>query len=400
MSMHGVAFDRYPQVRVGFVGVGWRGQGLMGDLLACDGVEITAVADERQDMLDMAQEKLAEQGRRIPKFFSGPECWKGLLEQDLDLVYVATSWETHTPIAVAARQASKHVAVEVPAAVTLEQCWQLVETSERMHRHCVILENCCYGYWEMLVKRMAYAGMFGTIIHAECAYIHDLRHQLFFMDDHQGWRRQAHVHTNGNHYPTHGLGPVAQCLKIGDGDAFDYMVSMSSRESSLTEYRARNLIADDPRSKEIYTCGDMNVSLLRTKLGRTIVLQHDVVNPRPYDRIFMISGSRGAFRDYPPRLYLDEAARSEEEWLNPDDYRAQWEDPLWTHQGELATKLGGHGGMDFLMTYRLIETMRQGLPPEMDVYDAADWSAPGPLSVVSVASRSSAVDFPDFRKNQ
>lgn len=396
-SMHGVAFDRREKVRAGFIGVGWRGQSLLNELLYCEGVEIAAVADERADMLDLTEKRLEERGTPEPAFFHGNESWRKLLELDLDLVYVATSWQTHAPIAVAVMKAGKHAAVEVPAAMTIEQCWELVETSERTRKHCVILENCCYGYWEMLAKRMAFAGKFGAITHAECAYIHDLRSQLFFQDDHQQWRRQAHIHINGNHYPTHGLGPVAQCLKIGEGDAFDYLVSMSSREASLTEYRSYMLPVDDPRQKETYNCGDMNVSLLRTKQGATIVLQHNVVTPRPYDRIFLLAGSRGTFRDYPPRLYLDGEARGEE-WLNPDDYRAEWEDPLWTRQGQLALQLGGHGGMDFLMTYRLIECLHEGQPPDMDVYDAADWSAPGPLSVESAARRSASVDFPNFRR--
>jgi len=397
-SMHGVPFKAVSNVKVGFVGVGGRGQGLINEMLFCDGVELTAIADEREDMLAMTGARLAEAGRRPPAVYHGVESWRRLLDADLDIVCIATSWDSHAPIAAAAMEAGKHAALEVPAATTIEQCWQMVETSERTRRHCIILENCCYGYWEMLAKRMAFAGMFGTLTHAECAYIHDLRHQLFFQDDRQPWRRQAHVHLNGNHYPTHGLGPVAQCLKIGEGDRFDYMVSMSSREAGLSEYREVNLAQADPRRREVYGCGDMNVSLLRTRQGATIVLQHNVVSPRPYDRIFLLSGSKGLFRDYPPRLYLDGVGQAEE-WLDLDAYRAEWEDPLWTHQGELATRLGGHGGMDFLMMYRLFQTMQQGLAPDMDVYDAADWSAPGPLSFESVARHSVPVAFPGFRKD-
>jgi len=393
-TMHGVPFKRLNQVRVGLIGVGGRGQSILGELRVCEGAQILAVADERSDIIEAVKIKLAEGSEAQPDYYSGPDSWRKLLEKDLDLVYVATSWQTHAPLAVAAMEAGKHTAVEVPAALTIEECWQLVETSERTRRHCVMLENCCYGYWEMLVKRMAEAGMFGTITHAECAYIHNLRYHLQYQD----WRRQAHIDYNGNLYPTHGLGPVAQCLKIGEGDAFDYLVSMSSREASLSEYRDRTLPADDRRRKEIYACGDMNVSLLRTKQGRTIVLQHDVVTPRPYDRIFLIGGTKGTFRDYPMRLYLDDVTHSEEEWLNPEDYRAQWEDPLWKDQGEQALKLGGHGGMDFLITYRLIQAIRAGLPPDMDVYDAVDWSAPGPLSAWSVAHRSAGIDFPNFRR--
>jgi len=260
-----------------------------------------------------------------------------------------------------------------------------------------MLENCCYDYWEMLVKRMAFAGLLGELIHAECAYIHDLRAMLLSDQSEGLWRRQPHIDRNGNLYPTHGLGPVAQCLRIGDGDAFDYLVSMSSRAVGLSAYRDRTVAAASPKRQEQYQCGDMNVSLLRTKQGKTIVLQHDVVTPRPYERSLLLAGTQGTFRDYPPRLFLDSVA-SHEMWLPLDNYRADWEDPLWTHVGELARKRGGHGGMDFVMNYRLMQTMQEGLPPDMDVYDAADWSAPGPLSDQSVAQRSAAVDFPDFRR--
>ncbi|MDO8945280.1 MAG: Gfo/Idh/MocA family oxidoreductase [Desulfobacterales bacterium] len=397
-SMHLVPFAKYGQVRVGLVGVGWRGLTLLHELCACEGAVITAVADELAERLDPVRAWLAKTGRPQPLYFSGSGNWQRLLEIDLDLVIIATSWQTHASLAIAAMEAGKHTALEVPAAMTIEECWQLVETCERTRRHCIILENCCYGYWEMLVKRMVMAGKLGTLTHAECAYIHNLRHQLFFMDDRQGWRRQAHIHLNGNHYPTHGLGPVAKCLQIGAGDAFDYLVSMSSREAGLSEYRDQNLATQDPRRKEVYSNGDVNVSLLRTKLGRTIVLQHDVVTPRPYDRIFLIGGTKGTFRDYPPRLYLDEITQSEEEWLDPAPYRADWEDPLWKEHGAQALAAGGHGGMDYLMILRLIEAMRQGQPPDIDVYEAAEWSAPGPLSIESGARRSAPLDFPDFRR--
>ena len=397
-SMHGVAFAKHEQVRVGLIGTGWRGQTLLHELCACEGTVAAALADELPERLEEPLAWLKENQRPAPRCFSGPDCASRLLELELDLVIIATSWETHTPLAVAAMQAGKHAALEVPAAMTVEQCWQLVEASERTRQHAMILENCCYGYWEMLVRRMVKAGKLGTLTHAECAYIHNLRKDLFLRDEHQGWRRQAHVKINGNHYPTHGLGPVAQCLGIGAEDAFDYLVSMSSLEAGMSEFREANLPPADPRRKETYANGDSNVSLLRTKLGRTVVLQHDVVTPRPYDRIFLVAGTKGTFRDYPPRLYLDEVTHSELEWLDPAPYQAEWEDPLWKEHGAQALASGGHGGMDFLMMLRLVETLRQGLAPEIDVYDAAEWSVPGPLSVESVARRSSAVDFPNFRR--
>jgi Oxidoreductase family, NAD-binding Rossmann fold len=395
--MHKVPFEPHGLVRVGLIGAGGRGQSLLGELLGCPGVQVTRVADVQARACQQAAARITSAGHAPPATFAGENGWQQLLAGDLDLVYIATPWATHTPYALAAMQAGKHVAVEVPAATTLEQCWQLVESSERTRRHCIMLENCCYDYWEMLIKRMVYAGLLGSITHAECAYIHDLRSMLLSDVSEGLWRREPHITQNGNLYPTHGLGPVAQCLRIGQEDAFDYLVSMSSQSIALGEYRDSNLPLDDAKRREHYQCGDMNVSLIRTKLGRTIVLQHDVVTPRPYERGFLIAGSKGTFRDYPPRLYLD-GVSTHELWSSLDPYRAQWEDPLWTLLGEQARQ-GGHGGMDYVMTWRLLQIMHEGLPPDSDVYDAAEWSAPGPLSEQSVAKRSAAVDFPDFRRS-
>lgn len=402
--MHRVPFEKRDVVKVGLIGCGGRGQYLLGETCACEGVEVVAVADVNEEAVAVATAIPTWAGLAAPAHHAGPDGWQRVLEHDLDLVIIATPWHEHTLMAAAAMNAGKHAAVEVPAATTLDECWQLVETSERTRRHCVMLENCCYDYWEMLVKRMAHAGVFGTLTHAECAYIHDLRSLLLSNKSEGLWRRQPHIDRNGNLYPTHGLGPVAQCLGIGEDDAFDYLVSMSSREASMSEYRDVTLPAVDPKRAEIYRCGDMNVSLIRTKLGRTIVLQHDVVTPRPYDRGFMVAGTKGIARDYPPRLFLDgigkhEAWPPDTGWIPLDDYKAQWQDPLWANLGEIARKRGGHGGCDYLMLYRLIQTLHEGVPPDMDVYDAADWSAPGPLSEMSANNHSRPIDFPDFRKN-
>ncbi len=396
-TMLGVPFEKHKTIRFGLVGAGSRGRYQMQEMMACPGVEVIAVADIQPDAVEQAAAHVRASGKRAPQVFSGPDAWQRLLALDLDLVYITTSWNTHALYAAAAMEAGKHVGVEVPAAQTVEECWQLVETSERTRRHCVMLENCCYDYWETLVKRMVAAGLLGTITHAECAYIHDLRAPLLIPQGLGLWRREPHITRNGNHYPTHGLGPVAQILGIGSVDAFDTLVSMSSLPAALAEYRDEHLPADDPRRSEVYTCGDMNTSLIRTKLGRTIVLQHNVVSPRPYDRNFLIAGTRGIFRDYPPRLYLDGVGEPEV-WQPLDDYREEWEDPLWKVYGEQARKQGGHGGMDFIMNYRLAQLLREGLPPDSDVYDAAEWSAPGPLSEQSVALGSMPVKFPVFRR--
>jgi len=396
-TMHGVPFEKRETIRFGLIGAGERGRYLLHEILACEGVEVKAVADVRQESLDQARLKITGAGQPAPALYAGESGWHKLLEEELDLVYIASPWDTHAMYAVAAMQAGKHVGVEVPAAVTLEECWQMVEASEKTRRHCVMLENCCYDYWETLVKRMAFAGLLGTITHAECAYIHDLR-QMLLMDYSEGlWRRQPHITRDSNHYPTHGLGPVAQILRIGEEDAFDYLVSLSSLPAALAEFRDQTLAIEDPKRQERYIAGDMNTSLIRTKKGRSIMLQHSVVSARPYDRIFLISGTHGTFRDYPPRLFLD-GVNQHEEWMALDAYRAEWEDPLWTDFGDKARQHGGHGGMDYIMNYRLVQLIHKGLVPDSDVYDAADWSAPGPLSEMSTARRSAPVSFPDFRR--
>jgi hypothetical protein len=240
---------------------------------------------------------------------------------------------------------------------------------------------------------MVRAGLFGELTHAEAAYIHDLREVLF--DDHEGlWRRDEHFTRNGNLYPTHGLGPVAHYLDINRGDRFEALVSMSSREASLSARRDR-LPAGDPRRKDTYACGDMNTSIIRTARGRTVLLQHDVVTPRPYTRINHIAGTNGVFRDYPARIFLDGSGK--EQWGSLKPHKKRFEHPLWARLRKVASK-SGHGGMDYVMSWRLMQCVREGLVPDMDVYDAASWSAPAPLSEDSIKAGSGAVAFPDFTR--
>jgi len=250
----------------------------------------------------------------------------------------------------------------------------------------------------MLVLNLVKAGVFGEITHGACAYNHDLRSILFANNGEGLWRRFEHLNRNGNLYPTHGLGPMAHYMDINRGDSFDYLVSMSSLSASLQAYRKEKIPADDPRQKEIYREGDLNISLIHTKKGRVITLEHNTVSPQPYDRINLIAGTKGIFRDYPPRIYIDGAAK---EAFGPiDPYKKEFEHRYWKEVGELARELGGHGGMDFVMAYRLIQTMRQGETPDINVYDAAAWSAPGPLSEASVAKGSAPMKFPDFMRGK
>jgi predicted dehydrogenase len=398
-TMKNVPFERKDNVRIGFVGCGGRGSGLISNLLGCEGTTIVALCDIAKGRAENAQKMAVRKGQEPPALYTNGErdfenlCKRG----DLDIVINATPWDWHVPIALCAMEHGIHTATEVPAATALADCWKLVDTSEKTRKHCIMLENCCYGYNEMLVNRLVHDGVLGDITYGEAAYLHNLR-GLLLADSGEGlWRRFPHIKRNANLYPTHGLGPVAWYMDIHKGDRFDFLVSVSSKEGALSEYRDAHVPTESPKRREKYACGDRNTSIIRTVKGRMILLQHDVVTPRPYSRLNEIAGTKGTFSDYPERICVD-GQKEGEEWVSIDRYKAKYEDPLWTNFGEIARKNGSHGGMDFLMLYRLIQCFREGTPPDMDVYDAAAWSAPFPLSEQSVAKRGRSVDFPDFTR--
>ena len=398
-SMADVPFTATDKVRVGLVGVGARGSEHVRILLAIDNVELTALCDIVPEQVAKAQKRVRDAGQKEPAAYTaGERDFENLCRRDdIDLVLTATPWDWHVPVALSAMNNGKHIGVEVPAAMTIADCWKLVNTSEKTRRHCIILENCCYGANEMMVLNMVRDGLFGELTYGEAAYIHDLR-VILTEDRSEGlWRRIPHTKRNGNFYPTHGLGPVSQYMGINRGDRFASIVSVSSMEHNLTAFVKRTFPGTS-KAAEKYVCGDINTSIIKTERGRTILLQHDVVSPRPYDRINMISGTGGAFRDYPPRIFID--GQKQHDWQPVDTYKTKYEDPLWKRQGELAQKLGGHGGMDFLMAWRLIQCMREGLAPDLDVYDAAAWSSPGPLSEASVKAGGAPQQFPDFMRGK
>ena len=397
-SMMNVPFEA-KEPRLGIIGVGGRGTSLLEDLLAAN-AQIRAICDVVPDKAKHAQQLIEKAGQHAPELYTqNDHAYEQLVARDdLELVIVATPWLWHVPMAVAAMQKGKHVAVEVPAATTLDDCWRLVNTSETTRRHCIMLENCCYGYNETLILRMVRAGQFGDLLYGEGAYLHDLREELFSNKGEGLWRRTVHTQRNGNLYPTHGLGPVANYMGINRGDRFDYLVSMSTPQRGLDVYRNAHLEKGDPRWAEHYVTGDMNTSLIKTANGPTITVKHDVSNPRPYDRINTIAGTKGIFTDYPPRIYFD-GQKGKEEWASLDAYK-EYEHPLWRQEGDIARKAGGHGGMDFIMLYRLLECMTKGLAPDMDVYDAAAWSSVAPLSLASLQSGSGPQKFPDFTRGR
>jgi len=385
--------------KIGIIGTGGRGTSLLENLLAAD-VKVLALCDIVREKAEHAQSLVVKSGQSSPELYTNGDHAFGSLvaRDDLNLVIIATPWNWHVEMAIAAMTHGKHAAVEVPAATSIEDCWKLVDTSEQTRRHCIMLENCCYGYNETLILRMIHEGLFGDLLYGEGAYLHDLREELFSNKGEGLWRRNFHTQRDGNLYPTHGLGPVANYMGIQRGDSFDYIVSMSTPQRGLDEYRKAHVPSPDARWAERYVAGDMNTSLIKTAKGLTITLKHDTSNPHPYDRINVIGGTKGVFADYPPRIYFDGQAGGEA-WGNLDAWK-EHQHPLWKREGEIAKKLGGHGGMDYIMLYRLMQCMRDGLVPDMDVYDAAAWSAPGPLSRASVATSSAPMKFPDFTRGR
>ena len=406
-NMSGYAAPALPVIRIGVIGLGDRGSGAVERLSYIEGVEIKALCDLRQVAVAGSQKYLASIGRPAAReFLGGKDEWKKLIElPDLDLIYTCTPWVLHTPISVYAMEIGKHVACEVPIARTIDEAWQLVETSERTKKHCMMLENCCYDFFELLTLNMARQGLFGDIIHGEGAYIHNLLGMNFKKpnDDRQTdgaytgmWRLKENATRNGNLYPTHGLGPVCQVMNINRGDKMDYLSSMSTIDFSMGP-RENALSANDPfyaEWKDTKFRGNLNTTIVKTAIGKTIMIQHDVSSTQPYSRIHLVKGTQGMARKYPdPLIALGE------NWAKDEEMKAIWEKytpEIVNRVGEMAKKVGGHGGMDFIMDWRLMDCLRNGLPLDQNVYDGALWSSIAPLSEWSVANRSQSIDVPDF----
>lgn len=387
------------RVRIGFVGVGGMGSWHVENLLKIEGVEIRALCDIVEEHAAKNAERVVAAGQPKPTLYTRGErdFERMCAEEELDLVFTATPWEWHVPVCLAAMKNGKHAATEVPAAVTIEDCWQLVETAEKLRKHCVMMENCCYDRPEMLCLNLVRKGLLGEVLHGECGYLHDLRAVKFSKDGEGLWRRAHSQKRNGNLYPTHGLGPVAQCMDINRGDRLDYLVSMSGPSRGLQLYQ-QTLPADDPRRDEKYVLGDINLTLIKTAKGRTIYLVHDTNLPRPYSRIHIVQGTHGIFERWPERVHI-EGRSAEHAWDTLDKYYEEFEHPLWKSE-QIKQISGGHGGMDFLENYRLIECLRDGKPTDLDVYDAATLSCVMELTERSVANRSQAQDVPDFTRGR
>ena len=405
-SAAGLRVPALDVVRVGLIGVGARGSGHVAQLLTLEGVEIKAICDIHEPATEASVNRCVEAARPKPDGYSrGPEDYKRMLERDdIDIVVISTPWEWHVRQSVDAMKAGKHAFVEVPAAYTVDDCWELVETAESTQKHCMMMENVCYGRDELMLLNMCRLGVFGDLLYGEAAYLHDLRGQMHQIERGTGsWRTIHHTKRDGNLYPTHGLGPVAQYMSINRGDRMDYLSSVSSAALGRAEYAKAQFPPEHMRNQAEYICGDINTSLVRTVNGRTIMIQWDTTTPRPYSRLNVIQGTKGVWGGFPNRVVIEGRSPNTHQWQQGDslnDFYSEFEHPLWKRMGVEAEKAGGHGGMDFLMLWRFVYCLRNGLPMDQDVYDAATWSVISPLSEWSVAHRGQSIDVPDFTRGK
>ena len=415
----GLALPKKKVVRIGLVGLGMRGPGAVENFSLIPGVQVVALCDYEEKRAVKQNERLRKNGLAPAAVYYGEKGYEALCKRpDIDLVYIATDWEHHAIVAKCALENGKNVADEVPSAMNLQECWDLINLAEQKQLNCMSLENCCYDWFEMRTLNMAQHGVFGEILRAQGAYIHNLDD---FWDyywkntngsdpDQLGWRLKYNKENRGDLYATHGLGPVAQALDIHRGDRMKTLVSMDTKSvhgKELVEKKTGKPCTE-------FRNGDHTTTLIRTEGEKVIELQHDVMNPQPYNRLYQLTGTRGFANKYPVEGYAVDASQlkatgnqpkvddlSTHSFM-PDEQRKaleeKYESPILKKFGKLAKEVGGHGGMDFVMCARLIYCLQNGLPLDMDVYDLAEWCAIAELSAISLDNDCSPVTFPDFTR--
>jgi predicted dehydrogenase len=399
-----------PVVRIAFIGLGMRGPGAVHRMTNIEGVEIVALCDVLEKNVKKVNDGLEAKGRpRAKEFFGDTIVWRKVTAlPDVDLVYIATDWLHHVPIAVQAMNDGKHVAIEVPAALNMNDIWALINTSEQTRKHCMQLENCVYDFFELTTLNMVQQGLLGDVIHGEGAYIHGL--QPFWDAYWEDWRMDFNSKHRGDVYPTHGLGPVCQAMNIHRGDKLNYLVSIDTKAIGNPAFIKEKRGVDVKNFRN----GDHTTTLIRTEKEKTIMIQHDVTSPRPYNRLYQLTGTKGFANKYPTEGYaLSLEAIGEEEFAKdheklsahsfvPADVREalmqKYKHPIAKDIEEKAKQVGGHGGMDFIMDYRLIYCLQKGLPLDMDVYDLAEWCCLIPLTEISLDNNSAPVEIPDFTR--
>ena len=404
-------------VRVAFVGLGMRGPGAVNRFCHIPGVQIVALCDYEEARAEACQGYLKKAGLAPAAIYSGEKCYEEVCKRpDVDLVYVATDWDHHFPVAKCALENGKHTAIEVPSAMNLEQCWDLINLSEKTRKHCMILENCCYDYYELNALQMTQAGVFGEVLRAEGAYIHNLDD---FWDyywknpandpDKLGWRMKYNMENRGDVYATHGLGPVAQCLNIHRGDRFTTLVAMDTKSAHGKAYVEKK--TGKPCTN--FRNGDHTTTLMRTAEGKVVEIQHNVMNPQPYNRLFKLTGTKGYATKYPSEAIALDQSQLAASGVKPqvdnltshgflpqaeyDALMKKYQSPIITKYGEIGREMG-HGGMDYMMDARMVYCLQNGLPLDMDVYDLAEWCCLAELGTLSMDNNCASVEFPDFTR--
>ncbi len=415
----GLTVPKMQTVRVAFVGLGMRGPGAVERFTHIPGVQIVALCDYEVTRAERCQKYLKEAGLAPAAIYYGATGYEAICKRpDVDLVYIATDWDHHFPVAKCALENGKNTAIEVPSAMNLEQCWELINLSEKTRKHCMILENCCYDWFEMNALNMAQHGVFGEVLRAQGAYIHNLDD---FWDYYWknpdgsdkaklGWRLKYNMENRGDVYATHGLGPVAQALDIHRGDRMTTLVAMDTK-SSHGKAKVESITGEPCKE---FRNGDHTTTLIRTENGKVIEIQHDVMNPQPYNRLYQLTGTKGFANKYPIEgIALDKSQLqsagvqpkvdnlSSHSFLPQAEQKAlmdKYQHPILKKYGEMAKEVGGHGGMDFIMDSRLVYCLQNGLPLDMDVYDLAEWCCLAELGSLSMDNNCAAVAFPDFTR--
>lgn len=405
--MGGFTTPKIEKVKVVFVGVGARGSSHVAQVACIETAEIVGICDLYQDLADKSARRVEKKTGKLPKTYCNDEQdYKRMFEElKPDMAIIAPSWEWHARIACDAMKAGVHAYIEVPMAVSIDELWEIVDTCEQTHKHCMMMENVNYGREELLYLNMVRQGVIGEVLHAEASYIHELRGQM--KEEQRGtgsWRTYHYARRDGNLYPTHGLGPVAQYMNLArKDDNFGRLVSFSSPAIGRAKYAKEHFPADHKWNKLTYRGGDMSTSLIKTTMGRTVMVQWDETSPRPYSRHNLIQGTEGTLAGYPNRVAGEKLGDGNyHKWIEGKEDLApiyeKYDHPIWKRLGVLAEKMGGHGGMDFLMLYRMIECLNKGEPMDQNVYEGAFWSAVAELSEISVAQGGMPILFPDFTR--
>jgi len=390
-------------VRVGVVGVGHRGAALLRVLLSMKGVEVPAICDIDLQHLQRAMSMVDKTNQKAPEGYSNGEeqAFKSLMDRDdLDAVVIATPWKWHTPMAVYGMRAGKYVGVEVPAAITMEQCWELVDAYEETGVPCMMLENWSFRRDNLAVLNMIREGLFGEIVHCHCAHSHDcIDHWFFDEEGNDRWPAKYLLERNADQYPTHSLGPVISWMDINCGDNFAQVTSTASKSLGINAYFARTFGPEHPGARRQYAQGDIVTTVVKTQRGKTIVINYDMQLPRPYDNRWMIQGTLGIYNEQRDSIYLSGRSRKFHQWEPFAPYQAEFEHSWWKTMGNKGRKYG-HGGTDYLELDQFLNAVRYKAPTPISVYDSVIMSVIVPLSEQSIAAGGVPVECPDFTRGE